>query len=410
MTKTCGVIIVFTCFFCSIDLLAQPWVFSAPLTVSRASEKNVFHHLESSGRRNIAVSGNTVALVWEDDSDAGTPRIYLARKRLDADQFSSIMRISGEGEAFEPTITALDEGHFALAWEENDQVSVRIATPGGLGPIVRLGKPYSAQASLTGYADRLLLVFRQQKDRFGQVVFQELKITNQLQLSPSESCQVDSGSLIDDQLYPVVVFSKNAINVAWEDRRLGHTVIMFSHSEPDERCRFSPPTRVSEAPPGPKSEFGTGHGVARVSLATYDEFGVYAAWADKRDFQEGYDIYGAAKQSDHAFSKNERIQDDFGAEYRQWHASASGHPAGHLVVAWTDEREATKDVLFSWLEQGAWSDDNAVPGASGKGIQYHPSIVLDADGDLHVSWIHRDEEGGATQVRYQHGKLRTDTN
>jgi hypothetical protein len=393
-----------TLLLASTHLIGQPWNFSKPVNVSAPVKKGVFHHLESSGRRNIAVSGNVVGIIWEDDSD-GTPRIYLARKALNSSNFGPKVRISAEGEAYEPSIIALGGGQFAIAWEEDEQISTRIVAPQKMGPIVKLGDKTSAQVSLVSTGDRILLVHREQTQRFGQIILQELMIKNQLNLSPVKRCLVDTDPLKNDQLYPVIALLGKRINVAWEDRRLGHTVIMYSQSEPGDTCKFASPTRISEQPPGPKNEFGAGHGVARVALASYGASGLFAVWADKRDFQEGYDIYGASKQSDHAFGANVRIQDDFGTNYRQWHATSSGHQKGQLVVAWTDERDDTMDVWYSWLEDGEWSDDSVFPGASGKGVQYHPSITLDRSGNLHVAWIHREVDGGPTQIRYLYASL-----
>jgi len=393
--------------FTTVNLYAQPWEFSTPINISAPATDGVFHHLESSGRQNIAVSGSVVGVVWEDDSD-GTPRIYFARKSLDSSVFSPKVKISAKGDAYEPSIISLGDGQFAIAWEEDEQVSSRIATPEKTGPIVRLAERTSGQVNLASLGNRILLVQRQKTQRFGQIILRELKKDKQLHLSPVKHCPVDPGPLKNDQLYPVIAVLGERVNIAWEDRRLGHTVIMHSQNEPDDLCKFSSPTRISEEPPGPKAEFGYGHGVARVTLASYGKSGIYAAWADKRDFQEGYDIYGANKQSDHAFGANVRIQDDFGANYRQWHATASGHQHGQLVVAWTDDRDGTKDVWYSWLEDGEWSDDAVFPGASGDGVQYHPSITLDSSGDLHVAWVHREVDGGPTQIRYLHATLESE--
>jgi hypothetical protein len=387
----------------SIHLPAQSWNFSKPVNVTAPAEDGVFHHLESSGRRNIAVSGNTVGIVWEDDSD-GTPRIYLARKTLDANEFDKKIRISANGDAYEPSIIALGDGLFALAWEEGEQISSRIAAPEKMGPIVKLGDKASAQVSLAHQTDRMLLAYRTQAKRFGQIMLQELKIDNQLQLNPVKRCSVDTEPLKNDQLYPVITWLENRVHVAWEDRRLGHTVIMYSQSKADDTCGFASATRISEEPPGPKSQFGSGHGVARVTLASYAS-SLYAVWADKRNFQEGYDIYGASQQNAQPFGANVRIQDDFGTNYHQWHATAAGHQNGQLVTAWTDDREGTMDIWYSWLEDGEWSDDNVIPGASGKGIQYHPAITLDRSGNLHVAWIHREVDGGPTQIRYSSASI-----
>ena len=79
---------------------ASEWVFSAPLQVTADSDQKVFHHLESAGRRNIAISGETVAISWEDDRD-GTPRVYMALKKNAAADFSAELKISGNGEAYD---------------------------------------------------------------------------------------------------------------------------------------------------------------------------------------------------------------------------------------------------------------------------------------------------------------------
>ncbi|MCG8087976.1 MAG: hypothetical protein JAZ13_19955 [Candidatus Thiodiazotropha taylori] len=388
-------------------LSAQPWTVSPPIDVSEPAKQGVFHHLESSGRQNIAVSDGIVGIVWEDDSD-GTPRIYFASKPLDGSSFSLKLKISGQGEAYEPSIVTLGDGRFAIGWEEDEQASARIVAATKMGPIAQLGEKTSGQVNLASSSDQLLIVYRQQLQRFGQIILHQLSVDDQLHLSPVQRCPVDPAPMKDDQLYPVITAHAEGFDIAWEDRRLGHTVIMHSQSEPGEPCKFSPPGRISEEPPGPKADFGSGHGVARVALADYGNSTLYAAWADKRDFREGYDIYGANKQSDQTFGSNVRVQDDFGANYRQWHATIAGHQNGQLIVAWTDERDGSKDVWYSWLEDGEWSDDLALSGASGKGVQDHPSITLDSSGDLHVAWVHRESDGGPTQIRYLYAPLESD--
>ena len=100
---------------------AQPWSFKEPVDITAPAKAGVFHHLESSGRRNIAVSANTVAVTWEDDRD-GTPRIYLALKDKAAIKFAEHIQVSASGEAFEPGLVALKDGLFAVVWEEDEHV------------------------------------------------------------------------------------------------------------------------------------------------------------------------------------------------------------------------------------------------------------------------------------------------
>ncbi len=61
--------------------------------------------------------------------------------------------------------------------------------------------------------------------------------------------------------------------------------------------------------------------------------------------------------------------------------------------------------MLSWSEDGVWSEDMPLPGASGAGQQAHPSVVVDSDGNLHVAWIDRAEENGPTRLRYLFGRI-----
>ncbi|MEJ5210220.1 MAG: hypothetical protein WHV61_02160, partial [Burkholderiales bacterium] len=98
------------------------WEFSAPLDVVPGA--TAFFHVESAGRRNIAVSGTTVAVAWEDDRD-GIPRCHVALKVLDADHFAPPARLSGTGECAEPVVHAVADGAFLAGWEEAGRVRVR---------------------------------------------------------------------------------------------------------------------------------------------------------------------------------------------------------------------------------------------------------------------------------------------
>ena len=102
---------------------------------------------------------------------------------------------------------------------------------------------------------------------------------------------------------------------------------------------------------------------------------------------------------------NSSVQDEFGGVARQWHTTVAGHLNGHLVVAWSDEREDSSDIFYSWFENGEWSEDLPVPGASGREEETHPSIIFDDNGNLHIAWIARKEVGGTTRLRYMSGRL-----
>lgn len=363
----------------------------------------IFHHLESSGRRSLAVSDDRVAVAWEDNRD-GVPRVYLAHKTIKGDAFAESIQLSGAGEAFEPAVASLGEGHFAVAWEEDGRIRLRTFADTTPGPLFGLVGNESVQPSLIAEQGVLYLTAAEREGRFPRIRLHRFEIDAKGALTKTTACPVDAVTPSDSQLYPTLAIQQGRLVVAWEDRRPGHTIIMAAASPLDQPCDFSPPHRISEAPAGTgKLPYGRGHGVARVALTAYGKDRILAAWADKRNFREGYDIYAAHWRGGEGFGANEAVQDPFGGMARQWHAATAGTTAGQLVVAWDDERDGDANVMLSWRAEGDWSDDQPLAPASGEGEQSHPSLAFDAQGNLHVAWVQRDSVGAATALYYAMG-------
>lgn len=384
---------------------AQPWEFDKPVDVSSTHGEKIFHHLESAGRHNIAISDGTVAVAWEDDRD-GTPRVYLARKSRNKQNFSKEIKISGKGDAYEPSLVALNKNRFVLAWEEDSQIHLRVITPTKQGLTIVLGKGNAGQPSLSVQERQLLLVYSQREGRYGRIWFQRIEIDGD-KLRLKQDCAVDAEPAKADQLYPTVVSNAGQVIVAWEDRRPGHTIIMATQNHNRNLCSFNTPQRISEGILGQRPVFGKGHGVSRVALASYGNGKILAAWADKRNFREGHDIYAAhyLNRKNKLFSSNIKVQDSFGGVAHQWHATVAGDPSGRLVVGWDDHRDGNANIMLSWPESEDWSEDLAVPGADDDREQNHPTISLDKNGNLHLAWIERVKIGGPTRVRYLFGKV-----
>ena len=391
-----------------VSAVAQLWQFDKAMdvTVSSDASNKFFHHLDSSGRRNIAADDSAVAVTWEDDRD-GIPRIYLAYKRTDETAFAREILVSGEGEAYEPSIVALGENRYLVAWEETGQVVARLvsmeAEP-NLGPRTQLSETAGSQVSLARGESGLFAIWSDRKERFGRIRLSPLVLDKLGGVQAASACYVDPVPPTEDQLYPTAAFAGGQLVAAWEDRRPKHTIIMAAVAKTTEPCRFTQPVRISEKPEGRDLPYGTGHGVSRVALGQFGSDRVFAAWADKRNFRDGYDIWGAEFGSDkNQFNANEKVQDDFSDLSKQRYATVDGLPNGMLVVAWSDEREGNADVMLSWREEGEWSEDWPLPLASDEAQQSNPTITLDRAGNLHIAWIERDSIGGVTRLKYAKG-------
>ncbi len=386
--------------------VAAPWVFDPPILVSSDPAEHAFFHLESAGRKSIALSDGWLALAWEDNRD-GVSRCYVALKAPGKNSFASAIRVSGEHEAFEPTIVGLGQGRFTVAWEEAQKIQARIVMAKELGQAITVANAEAAQVSLANArVGGLFAVWAAKGDPFWRVQTARLIPASGGGLKAAPSTAIESGKIEGDQTYPsVVVLDAKKLIVAWEDRRAGHTRILSSVSQ-DAGAHFGPPQQVNDAVwRGQMGGFGRGTGVMRVVLSNYGPHGVAAVWADKRDFLAGYDVYAAfATGPAYKFGINEKAQDDFGNEIAQWHPAISANRQGTVAVVWDDDRDGTPDLWLAWRDARGWSDNLAVPGASGPGVQSDPVIVFDEANNLHLAWVEKADLNSPSRIRYVMGR------
>jgi len=368
------------------------WTWEAPLTVNSVQGAAIFPHIESANRQGVAVSGDTVGVVWEDNR-SGSPQCYLALKPATAAQFQPEIQLS-KNECYEPVVLALGAGRFVAAWEEAGAVQARVL-PGGMP--LQLSKAAAAQVTLAGRGDTVYAAWAEQAGRFKRIVVAALALQNDT-LSVKSVQPVEAAQPIDEQGWPALaVAGDGTMTVAWEDRRHRHTVPMVSHSS-DGRS-FAPPARLTDHRSGSVDGLGAGTGAMRPTLAPWGERGAVAVWLDKRDFLSGYDVFAAFDTGTRRFGKNIRVQDNFGDNMAQWHAVVVSNASGRLLALWDDARDGTPDVWLSEWDGEAFGDDFTVPAAHGPGAHSDPVAALDAAGALHVVWLDRDEAAG-TRVRY----------
>lgn len=386
--------------------VAAPWDWSAPVTVGADPSGRAFVHLESAGRKSIAESAGWVAITWEDDRD-GMSRCYVALKAPGEAVFGAAQQVSGVEEAFEPAVVGLAGGRFALAWEEAGHVRARMLDSQGLSQALVLSQRASAQASL-GFSRQtgLFAVWSEKEGAVWRLAAARLTpVGDGVKSAPPAI--VEPGRLEGDQSYPsIAVLGAGQLVVAWEDRRAGHTLIMDAVSS-DAGRHFTAPHNLNEIVwRGQTAGFGRGTGVMRVALSRSGADGVAAVWADKRDFLSAYDVYTAFAQGPaFRFGANEKAQDEFGNNIAQWHPAIAANGAGRVVTVWDDDRDGTPDVWLSWRDKQGWSDDVAVPGASGPGVQSDPTITMDEAGNLHLAWVEKGDLNAPSHIRYAFGRL-----
>jgi len=375
---------------------AEALQFEPAVTVT--SVKNgVFIHLDASGRRSLAVSGKTAAVVWEDNRD-GKPGVYIAYREADKTAFTSPHKISQQAAAYEPVIAALPGQRFLVGWEEQDQVWLRVVGPSKKGKKVAVGKAPARQICVAVNRDNLAgAVWSKGESHNAYLYYSDLKI-NDYAINALQPQLVDISDDKTVQQYPALVFSETGKVAAWEDRRHGNTRIFSSFAVNGQS--FQKYRQLNEISSTLNPEFGKGTGAMRPALASDGSLAVIAVWMDKRNWRGGYDVYAAISQNGgKQFGKNEQVQDMFGDNVPQWHATvAHMKETGIAAVAWDDTRNENPDVFYSLRIDGEWSEDYELPGATGPGRQVNPAIVFDDQGQLHAVWLSINE--GQSTLQY----------
>jgi hypothetical protein len=381
----------------------ERWKFSTRVAVTDSPVKGIFHHLEGAGRKHIAVSAQTVAVTWEDNRH-GVPQVFIAIKGFTDKQFSDAMQVSDGVEAYEPAIANLPDNRFVLVWEQDQSVFARSYSRHGFSKPIRLNSHQAANPTIATFGREMFSAWREQTEQgwFLQVAHLELTQNNQLRIVSSVS--VEQEGLATQVLYPSLAVNSAGVCVAWEDRRAGHTRLLFAYST-DEGRTFGEPQHLNEFLSN-RNQYDQGSGVTRVSLASFASDEVLAAWMDKRLGAHGYGIFAALGVEGGAeFWPNERVHSEGSDQLPHNNPAVAGNSEGQFVVTWDDFRLGDSDVwISSYNDDEEWSLDHSPAVASGKGEQTHPSIVLDEEGSLHLLWVERSDFNAPSRLYYSLGQ------
>lgn len=380
---------------------AATWLFTPEMRVSDQVSKGGFHHLDSAGRKNLAVGAHQVAVIWE-DRHAGSEQVYLAFKDLQGNQFSAARRLSTGSAAYEPVLAWLRDDLFVAAWEQEGRILARLCRARTLGPVTVLGGLDAAQVSLVADGEnRAFAVWAQRDGQQMRIMSTRLTVDAKGELKAQAPIAVTPAPLSGDQAYPAATIGRAGVVVAWEDRSNKSTMLQTAFSA--NRQTFSAPTTLNEII-RKSAVFGEASTVARITLARLGADHLAAVWLDKREYRSGYKVFSAlSHDGGRSFGLNEKVQDDFGDSTPQWHAAVAAHK-GRLVAVWDDARDDVQKIWMAWRGSNGWSDNIAVTPDTGLAEHTSPTVAFDPAGNLHLAWIKR--EGADTELIYRMGRFK----
>jgi len=384
---------------------AENWAFSDRVSVSAPSEIDVYLHLDGSGRKHIAVSEDSIAVVWEDNRSRD-PQIYVTQKSMQQESFLPARIASNGSEAYEPAIAALSENRFVIAFEQDGAIFARVFDAGGLNAPTLISQATASHAGIATIADQVFASWRELDKGLWYIKFAALRIDADNRLIIESRQTIETGGLESPVLFPAIAVNGAGLCIAWEDRRAGHTRLLFSHAQ-NAGETFSEPQSLNEFFSN-RNAYDRGNGVTRVSLASFADDEILAAWMDKRRGGKGYGIFAAlGAEGGGEFGPNEKVHGQEGDTQPHYNPATAGSRDGNYAVAWDDFRRGDSDIWIStYNDDLEWSEDYSPPVARGAGEQSHPSIALDEQQNLHLLWIERDDLNGPSKLWYSRGQPR----
>ncbi len=211
-------------------------------------------------------------------------------------------------------------------------------------PALRLSPAQAGRVSLApDNGNSVLAVWREAHGEHQQLMVAELRIdrgNGSIMLVDSVRVEPEMGPA--PQLFPAIAAGPGGVVVAWEDRRHGHTRLLYAHSESGQK--FAAPAELNEYLSG-RTPLDAGSGVSRVALAASFGGEVVAVWMDQREAAKGYGIWGAVSgDGGQSFSPNEKIHGPGGDALPHYSPAVSVGGDGAFVAVWDDFRNRDADL------------------------------------------------------------------
>ncbi|UCH90164.1 MAG: exo-alpha-sialidase [Thermoplasmata archaeon] len=201
------------------------------------------------------------------------------------------------------------------------------------------------------------------------------------------------------QKYPdIAVDSAGVIYVIWQDTREGRSDSdLYMAKSSDGGNTFGDNFRVDDNGTGPYDQI---HPCMEID----ENDNIYVVWEDERNSKTDYDIYFTnSSDSGVTFSPNVLVDDDTSLRLQKSPRLAVKVEGAttEIYVVWQDERRAPTnyDIMFSKSTDGGktWGDgldnDNDIEiNDMVVSAQEHPSIALDSNGHIFVTWDDEREE------------------
>ena len=363
---------------------AEPSVFSNPLNISNSLGESILPQ--------IAVSGNDVYLLWNDNA-TGKFGIFLTKSTAGGTNFGTPVNISKNiGSSSSPQF-AVSGNNVYVVWQAQAtgkyQILFAKSTDGGA--------TFTTPVNISNNSgdSSFPKILASENNIYVTWAFTVTTTDYDVLFSKSTdggatfTTPVNLSNTVRDTGLPQMTVSGNNIYITWENNGRGNFDVFVAKST-DSGNTFSTPVNVSK---NPKSS-----GAPQIVASGND---VYVAWMD--DTPGNYDVF-VAKSTDNAstFGTPVNVSNNTSdSGYQQIALSEN-----NLYVAWTDTiSDINYDVLVSKSTNGGATFTTPINISKNAGASGWPQVVV--SGNIYVIWedittgnydilISKSTDGGAT--------------
>lgn len=376
------------------------WNFEKPRMVAHAKQAGEWLQLQSSGRKNIAATGNRIGIFYE-RYDKDRAEVYLATLFTDKEDADFlIVPVSERERPHDPFIT-ISGDRFVLGWVDNEGAWVRLENGDKLSEPVQVRAGQVGELTLAADSSRIYCFWSEKLESGWRIMARTLQLTGDTPIL-SEPVAVTPATDQLRQRNPAAAAIDKQVAVAWQDRTTGTSILYAAVSK--DGLTFGEPEAVNETIVK-SATWGKGSSAIDGVFGKSADNKLVLVWLDKRSSRSGYKAYASVNRSlkKNRWKLNQKIQDAFGDYTPQWNITLSDSATDRLTAAWADSREESPDIWIADYQGGLWGENQVIEAAATDLDETDPSLVIDANDRLHIVWL-VSRENSQQKILYARGR------
>ncbi len=336
----------------------------------------------------IAASGNNIHAVWYDNRD-GNWEICYKRSTDNGATWGSDTRLTNEASADSLPSVAVSGNTIHVVWHSNrdgnPEIYYKRSTDNGTtwGADTRLSNASgnSRYPSVAVSGDNIHVVWADNRDGGNWEIYYKRSTDGGVTWGP-DTRLIHDGAISN---FPSIAVSGSNIHVVWDDRRNGGTGEIYYKRSTDNGSTWGSDTRLTNDPAW-----------SRYSSIAVDGDNIHVVWDDARhDYYHAEIYYKRSTDNGTTWEPDKRLTND-PANSQLTSPVVSGN---NIHVVWNDNRDGNWEIYYKQsIDNGAtWGSDERLTYADGSSNR--PSVAI-AGNNIHVVWMDR-RDGGNSEIYYK---------